>query len=288
LSCIVPLAEIADDFHLAEKTTIETILWETIDDSDYNWNGLADLIVYEYSADGPGVENTTLLEIQSTREYLGEQSSRPWYRYTIDLKSQGEEFDLQAGDYFILLRPYTAGDTGQSFWVTSPPPASSTSESYFRCEYFGYPNWIKSTTVFGDPYDVNFKIYNNLPPQDPVIEGPLNGKVGVEHTYYLDPFVDPEGDDVYAYFEWGDGDNTGWLGPFSSGEEINASHTWDDEGEFLIRAQLKDEHGAESGWGELSVTMPRSKVVYNSFIQQILQLFPNAYPLLRFISGLLT
>ena len=155
----VTLCDTADDFHLAKKSVIETVVWESVDDTTYIWEGFDDLIVYEYTPTGPGAEIVTLLQIDNTREYLGEQFGRPWYRYTIDLIGQGQEFTLEAGDYYILLRPYTASIVGQSFWLTSPAPAGSTSESYFRGEYFGYPEWTPCTTVFGEPFDVNFKLY---------------------------------------------------------------------------------------------------------------------------------
>ena len=156
---IVVWSDVADDFHLDKKCTIEKVEWETVDTTDYNWGGTDDLIIYEYTPAGPGTELIVLLEVQNTREQIGEQWSKPWYRYEIDLKGQGKQFNLQAGDYYILLRPYTSGNTGQSFWMTSPPPAGSTSETYFRSEYFGYPNWVAGSGPFGYPYDVSFKIY---------------------------------------------------------------------------------------------------------------------------------
>lgn len=155
----VQLCDLADDFHLDKKCTIESVIWETVDDATYDWQGTDDLIVYEYGISGPGAEIVVLLEISNTREYLGEQFSRPWYRYTIDLKSQGAQFDLAAGDYYILLRPYTAGTVGQSYWLTSPAPPGSKSVCYFRSNYWGYPNWISILDAFGFVYDVNFKLY---------------------------------------------------------------------------------------------------------------------------------
>jgi hypothetical protein len=153
------LSDTADDFHLTKKSTIETVVWETGDDTTYLWDGLADLIVYEYTAAGPGVELMKLLEIASTREYVGEFYGLLCYRYTIDLIGQGQQFTLPAGDYYILLRPYTAGTVGHSFWLTSPAPAGSTSECYFRSDYWGYPNWVPISDVIGFVYDVNFKLY---------------------------------------------------------------------------------------------------------------------------------
>ena len=152
--------DLADDFHLDKKTTFERVVWETVDFTDYIWEGLDDLIIYEYGSTGPGTEVVVMLEVPNTRIYINES---PWglprYRYEIDLLGQGLQFDLPKGDYYILLRPYTAGTTGQSFWLTSPAPTGSTSECYFRSDYFGVPNWSPATTQWGTAYDINFKIY---------------------------------------------------------------------------------------------------------------------------------
>lgn len=155
---LIGVHDVADDFHLDKKSTIERVVWETVDTPDYNWEDLDDLIIYEYGANGPGTELVELLEISNTREYLGDWQGRSHYRYEIDLKGQSSEFDLSKGDYYILLRPYTTDNTGQSFWLTSPAPAGSTSECYFR-DYSFFPDWTPSTTVWGSPYDVNFKVY---------------------------------------------------------------------------------------------------------------------------------
>jgi hypothetical protein len=152
-------ADTADDFHLTKKSTIETVIWETGDDPNYLWNGLADLVVYEYTTAGPGEEIVKLFHITSTREYMGGFYGLLCYRYTIDLIGQGQDFTLPAGDYYILLRPYTAGTNGLSFWLTSPAPPDSTSECYFKSDFWGCPNWVSISDPFGVVYDVNFKLY---------------------------------------------------------------------------------------------------------------------------------
>ena len=156
---LVDWAESADDFHLEKKTTVQKIVWETVDTTDYTWDGTDDLIIYQYTANGPGTEIVKILEVQNTRELLGEQWFKNWYRYEIDLEAQGKTFNLPKGDYYIMLRPYTAGNIGMSYWMTSNPPPGSTSEGYFRSDYFGYPDWVTSSSVVGDPWDFSFKIY---------------------------------------------------------------------------------------------------------------------------------
>ncbi|KYK22819.1 hypothetical protein AYK24_01540 [Thermoplasmatales archaeon SG8-52-4] len=166
LSCtrvgIPGLSELADDFHTDKDYIIKQLVWETVDDTSYLWDSFGDVIIYQYTPYGPGFEIVNLSHVENSREYLGEQFSRPWYRYTIDLAAQGEQFILTAGDYYILLRPYSAGTDGQSFWLTSPAPPGNTSECYFRSTFFGFPDWTEATSCWGAAYDVNFKIIGDV------------------------------------------------------------------------------------------------------------------------------
>jgi len=59
--------------------------------------------------------------------------------------------------------------------------------------------------------------------------GPGKGKPDVDYTYTAST-TDPEGDQVHYLFDWGDGTNSGWIGPFNSGETIDVSKTWTQKG----------------------------------------------------------
>lgn len=79
--------------------------------------------------------------------------------------------------------------------------------------------------------------------------GPSEGDVGIEYTFCIE-FTDPEEDNIYVMWDWGDGTFSGWLGPFNSGEEVCASHVWTAGGDYELRVKAKDEHGAESNWSD--------------------------------------
>ena len=141
--------------------------------------------------------------------------------------------------------------------------------------------WVYyETNLFGDPSLSFYEIEENDPPNTPNIHGQTNGKTGETYEYCIDAAVDPDGDDIWVYWNWGDGTNSGWLGPYASGEEICESHTWAEDGTYTIKAKLKDEYSVESDWGTLEVTMPRAKA-FNRFLQGLFDLFPNALPILR-------
>jgi outer membrane protein assembly factor BamB len=131
-------------------------------------------------------------------------------------------------------------------------------------------------------YAIN-TIYNQ-PPSTPTINGPASGKIGRTYDYTI-VSTDPEGNNISYYVDWGDGTNSGWIGPYDSGDEQTVSHTWETKGTYTIQVKAKDWFGAESGWGTLQITMPMNSNMINSPFLQLLERFferhPFVFPLLR-------
>jgi hypothetical protein len=158
----VPESDVADDFHLDAAVTITGAQWETVDDATYTWDFTDDFEIYADDGGQPSVDPIVqLLEVPNDRVSMGSLFGRPWWQYTIEL-DPADQFTLDPGDYWVLLRPYCPGTSGQSFWLTSPGSPDSQYESYFRSSYFGYPNWVPGANVFGSPYDVNFILYGTM------------------------------------------------------------------------------------------------------------------------------
>ena len=92
--------------------------------------------------------------------------------------------------------------------------------------------------------------------------------------------------DVYFYVDWGDDNFTEWEGPYHSGDEAGITHTWPEEGTYIIRAKAMDELGDESDWATLEIAMPvNQQITTYSLFQRILERFPNAFPILRMYLG---
>jgi outer membrane protein assembly factor BamB len=128
------------------------------------------------------------------------------------------------------------------------------------------------------------------PPYKPDIKGPTSGRAGVEYEYVIST-LDPDGDDVYYYVDWDDGETEEWIGPYTSGEKITLSHIWTEKGMYIIRAKARDTNGLESDWATLEVSMPKSKTFVNILrYLRILERFTSRFPLLDplFISYPLT
>jgi len=122
----------------------------------------------------------------------------------------------------------------------------------------------------------------NQSPFSPEISGPAKGKPNIAYNYEFVSF-DPEDDDVFITIDWGDGTNPETIGPFASGEAAVASHKWSKKGSYEIKAQSNDIYGDESEWGYQGMSIPRT---YTPWILRILDRFPNAFPIIRYLLGL--
>ena len=126
-------------------------------------------------------------------------------------------------------------------------------------------------------------VYNalyNAPYQPLKPSGPSSGKKGTTYTY-TSSAIDPDGDNIYLWFDWGDGTNSGWVGPFGSGNTGSASHSWASDDSYDIKVKAKDINNKESSWSDtLSVTIPRDKATNNIIVLRLLERFPLLQTLL--------
>jgi hypothetical protein len=115
----------------------------------------------------------------------------------------------------------------------------------------------------------------NYAPTQPEITGPSRGRLNKEYNFN---FVssDLEGGDLYYWIDWGDGENTGWIGPYKSGEEISVSHSWTEQETFIIKAKSKDIEGAESEEATTSFSAPRNRLII-SFLLERLDFLKNLF-----------
>ncbi len=139
-------------------------------------------------------------------------------------------------------------------------------------------------TTYNEFWLIKLGVVTNQPPNKPAKpSGPPRGNVGTAYTYSTST-TDPDTDNVYYWFDWGDGNNSGWVGPYASGAVGNASHTWASKGTYNIKVKAKDDpYGQESAFSDpLTVTMPRNKHI-NGFLFRFLQNNPNILPILRYL-----
>jgi hypothetical protein len=101
--------------------------------------------------------------------------------------------------------------------------------------------------------------------------GPNQGKINTIYNYSTTT-NDLEGDDIFYFFNWGDGNNSGWIGPKKSGEIITSSHQWENKGTYKINVKAKDINNYESHWSEsFYFSTPKNKSNFITNIKQLIE-----------------
>jgi len=91
----------------------------------------------------------------------------------------------------------------------------------------------------------------NQPPDIPSAPtGPSTGKTGINYTFSA-VTADPDDDGISYFFDWGNGENSSWVGPVPSNIMVTATHAWSEEGTYLVKVKAKDENGAETDWSAI-------------------------------------
>jgi len=151
--------------------------------------------------------------------------------------------------YYYIIPPGQGSLFNISININANAAPGQTSLSFDTeeetCAYAGNSVW------FPDLFNGHLNVQANQPPGIPnQPTGPTSGHLGTVYTYTTNPVTDPDGDNVFYLFNWGDGFNSSWnIVP-------SASHFWSEEGTFDVKVKSMDVHGYESGWSpSLSVVM---------------------------------
>jgi hypothetical protein len=154
---------------------------------------------------------------------------------------------------------------------------------YIRGEIWNeYPfgNWF----IENPSWDCCFKTYGfnreNNPPNTPDIIGSNKGKANQEIQFNIS-CIDPDGDDVYYYIDWGDGIIDEWIGPYSSDHQVKLSHKWSRKGDYLIKIKSKDIFYEESEFTTFPFSIPKLKNYINFLHLIFKQLLPH-FPIKTF------
>ncbi len=158
-------------------------------------------------------------------------------------------------------------NTNYTIWViaTDPTPGSNTSTQ----------GWFTFTV----------QLLGNLPPNIP--QKPIGSTLilpGIEYTF-ITTTTDPDNDQVYYKWSWGDGAESEWIGPYDSGIECGASHVWAFGGGIYIKVKAKDSHGAETNWSEPTPYTIQKDIIRNKILELMFDRYPNAFPILRHLMG---
>ncbi len=189
-----------------------------------------------------------------------------------------------------------ANDEGSNKWDNGYPSGGNYWSDYIGVDNFHGPNQDKpgSDGIGDTPYEIPCEHgtdyypfieqygWFNEPPDSPTIDGPTSCNTG-EECYFKIFSYDPDGEDVYFWIEWGDGDIVEWIGPYEPNEEEILNHSWNTSGPYLIKAKAKDASDAESEFTEFSVEIPRIRISYNPLLLRLFERFQKVFSFLRIL-----
>ena len=231
---------------------------------------------------------------------LDENGDEQWNRTFNGPEDGGESGNAvqqtEDGGYIIGANTASFGG-GNKMWIIKTDSEGDLSWDIIKGDQIEYCYCIQQTVDYGyiligtkktfepenvDIWLIKFSAENdNRPPNKPTIDGPNSGKTGIIYDFDFNDCVDPDGDDMTYYVEWGDGVvDEGFV---ESGGAFTLSHKWDRKGDYQIKAKLIDDHGAESGWATFDVSIPRTKTLFNHPFQDLFSRFTNLFPILRLI-----
>ena len=172
-------------------------------------------------------------------------SVNPGLDYYIVLRSKLIISDEGIKWHYGLNDPYLIGDGYQS---------ENQGESWYKLDNQPqYPG-----------LDFCFKTYGDInhPPNKPLKPtGETEGHYEKNYSYNTSS-IDLDDNKLYYYWDWGDGTNSGWLGPYDSGDKCMATHMWMIKGSYLVKVKVKDQWNIESEWSDiLTVKMEKRKII---------------------------
>ncbi|KYK19975.1 hypothetical protein AYK24_04500 [Thermoplasmatales archaeon SG8-52-4] len=126
-----------------------------------------------------------------------------------------------------------------------------TSEGEVVWDYLNpYPDLSNNIVFKICKYPIDYPGIQELfqPPDTPSTpSGPAIGMVEVGYSY-SSYTVDPNENQVFYLFDWDDGTDSGWLGPYDSGDTCTAEKVWYENGSYKVKVKAKDVYELESDW----------------------------------------
>jgi len=196
-----------------------------------------------------------------------EDESNPWDAETsavisgeitvFDLVTQGFEVSGDfLGEEIYLAKEETHNSYNSLLLKGSTGPSNGGYSNLWYSKDVGYlvdiqekiNNWNGVDATLSMPLiSTNFNP-SNSPPGIPLKpSGESNGFLEESYTYTTKS-IDAEEDPIYYKFSWGDGQDSGWVGPFSSGTEAYAQHLWTNEGDYQVKVKAKDRSNHQTDW----------------------------------------
>ena len=181
-----------------------------------------------------------------------------WVEFDFDYKSI-----VPGNIYYIVCKTSKCNKNDYISWYFDVDNPYEKGNAQFR-ENQGEP-WFEVDPKGFSEIDfcfITYGIANSAPNKPLKPEGETNGYYGKPYSYYTSS-ADADDNQMFYFWDWGDGDTSGWIGPYNSTEMCEDSHTWMVKGSYLVKVKSKDKWGLESDWSD-SLTIRMEKTKYSN------------------------
>jgi len=191
-----------------------------------------------------GILRVYIIELQSTKwkDYNGN-----WYYHAFLDFAFNQVLTIPAGETYTDSTVWDGTAHGYSgisseniqviLAVFNDSPVQAYSDPFHEGQD---PTWAPFWAYYVDETIAAMPQSNSAPNKPNPPSGPTSGIINVEYTY-SGSTTDPNGDNIYYLFDWGDGTDSGWLGPYPSGDTVEANHSWVYGGTYDVKLKAKDE-----------------------------------------------
>jgi len=106
-----------------------------------------------------------------------------------------------------------------------------------------------------------------------------------QSCYFVVKSEDQNADKIQYGFDWNEDDEVDeWTDYYLSGEQLNITHIWNEQGNYNVKIKARDIHQEESEWSDpVGVIMPKPKVKTITNFESYLAEFPILYKLYKLI-----
>jgi len=242
-----------------------------------NCPGEGNILVFNNGNNRPGQDYSSIDELVPPADAYGNYYLEPDTKYGPEDFLWSYETDfyanhlsgvhrIESGNSLICNGPFgrfsEVNAEKEIIWKYTNPYPNIYQNNVFKIRHYtsDYPGLINL-------------LYQPIKPSTP--NGPSSALVNEVCTYSTSS-IDPQDNQVFYKFDWGDGTNSGWLGPYPSGKEIAVNHTWEIEMSYIIKVRAKDEFGYLSVWSDpLNLNIPRLKERSNYYSINLFKFFPD-------------
>jgi hypothetical protein len=143
-----------------------------------------------------------------------------------------------------------------------------------------YKATVKVTDTNGK--ECTFDTFVSIGSKPNTPSGPKSGKIGVEYTFTALITGSPSQDLTFYIFDWGDETCSDPIGPYRTGQTVEAKHAWSNPGQHQIRVKAclidssKKDLFEETGWSDpLIISMDGEKIFDGTFPHEAFSRYPN-------------